>query len=55
MVPSFKYVGPHDAVDLQGYGVVERDGIAENVNPDVAAGLDGQADWELLPVLKKKD
>jgi hypothetical protein len=52
MSRKFKYVGPHDAVDIPGVGTVEH-GHQVEVESDVAAGLDGQADWEHVPDPKR--
>ncbi len=52
MSRTFKYVGPHDAVEIHGVGVVARNAEV-TVEPDVAAGLDGQADWEHIPDPKR--
>lgn len=46
---SFKYVGPHDAVDLDGVGVVKSGATVDIEDPGISAGLDGQADWEHIP------
>lgn len=45
---KFKYVGPHDAVEIPGVGTVEH-GHQIEVESDVADGLDGQEDWEHIP------
>lgn len=45
---KFKYVGPHDAVDIPGVGTVERGHSAE-FDADRSAGLLGQSDWEHIP------
>lgn len=42
---KFKYVGPHDAVDLDGHGSVEH-GKTVEVTGDAAQSLDAQADWQ---------
>lgn len=42
---KFKYVGPHDAVDLVGVGTVAHDGEVE-VSGAVAKSLDAQATWQ---------
>ena len=41
---KFKYVGPHDAVDLVGVGTVGH-GEEIEVSTPVAKSLDEQADW----------
>lgn len=57
---KFKYVGPHDAVDLDGHGTVEREHGRVEVFGAVAESLDAQADWQRVdrpkprkPVAKK--
>ena len=53
MSRKFKYVGPFDEVEIAATGqVVQRGHQVEIEDPDVSAGLDGQADWE--PVVDKK-
>jgi hypothetical protein len=42
---KFKYVGPHDAVDLAGVGNDIKRGDEVEVPPAVAKSLDAQADW----------
>lgn len=44
-MPKFKYVGPHDEVELIGAGVVKRDEVI-----DVPPGIDltGRSDFELV-------
>ena len=42
---KFKYVGPHDAVDLPGVGTVER-GRQIDVTGAAAESLDAQTDWQ---------
>ena len=42
---KFKYVGPHDAVDLVGVGTVEN-GHQIEVTGAVAESLSKQADWQ---------
>lgn len=42
---KFKYVGPHDAVDLSGHGVVEN-GAEVEVTGDPAKSLLSQSGWE---------
>lgn len=42
---KFKYVGPHDAVDLVGVGTIQR-GKTADVSGAVAKSLDSQADWQ---------
>jgi hypothetical protein len=42
---NYKYVGPHDAVDLVGVGTVEQ-GHEVEVSGDVARSLDSQSDWQ---------
>lgn len=44
----FRYVGPHDAVDLPGVGTVKRGQLVE-LEPELSRGLDGQATWEHVP------
>lgn len=44
-VPRFKYVGPHDAVDLDGVGTV-RHGVAFTAPAPVAASLKGRDDFK---------
>lgn len=48
---KFKYVGPHDAVDLVGHGTVER-GKTVDVSGADAASLSKQADWQKVAPLK---
>lgn len=44
---EFKYVGPYDEVEVGPYAVlVVQDGIFETADPDLIAGLEGQANWE---------
>lgn len=42
---KFKYVGPHDAVELDGHGLVEH-GHQVEVTGAVAESLSKQADWQ---------
>jgi hypothetical protein len=42
---KFKYVGPHDAVDLVGVGTVEH-GAEIEVSAAVAKSLDEQSTWQ---------
>lgn len=42
---KFKYVGPHDAVDLVGVGTVAHGDEAE-ASGAAAKSLDAQADWQ---------
>lgn len=42
---KFKYVGPHDAVDIPGVGTVKH-GETVTVDDKRGAGLAGQAGWE---------
>ena len=42
---KFKYVGPHDAVDLVGHGEV-KNGKTVDVTGDAAKSLDEQSTWE---------
>lgn len=42
---KFKYVGPHDAVDLDGHGTVEH-GHQVEVTGAAAESLSRQADWQ---------
>lgn len=49
----FKYIGPHDAVDLTGVGTVEHGHTVEVEDPEISKGLEGQADWEHIPDPKK--
>ena len=46
----FKYVGPHDAIDLEGVGRVEQGHSVDIEDAATSAGLDGQADWEHVPM-----
>ena len=52
---KFKYVGPFDAVDLDGHGVVER-GHQVEVTGAAAESLDAQTDWQRVdsPQPRKK-
>lgn len=54
---KYKYVGPHDEVelnDLQGgvVGLVKRNHTIEVHDPEVADSLDAQADWQHVPARK---
>ncbi len=49
---QFRYVGPHDAVDIPGVGTITR-GEAREFDPERSAGLTGQADWEHIPDPKR--
>ena len=51
---KFKYVGPYDAVEIPGFGVVERGHMAE-FDPERSEGLQGQADWEHVPDSKRSE
>lgn len=51
---KFKYVGPHDAVDLVGVGTVQQ-GCEVEVSGDVARSLDGQSDWQRVKPRQPKD
>lgn len=42
---KFKYIGPHDAVDLVGVGTVAH-GAEVEVSGAAAKSLDAQADWQ---------
>lgn len=46
-MPRVTYQGPHDAVDLRGYGSVKR-GQTVTVSAAVAKSLDAQADWKTV-------
>ena len=50
----FKYVGPHDEVDLIGVGTVARDSEVEVSGP-VATSLAGQTDWERVDKPKPRN
>ena len=52
---KFKYVGPFDAVDLDGHGVVEH-GHQVEVTGAAAESLDAQTDWQRVdkPQSRKK-
>lgn len=50
---KFKYVGEDDR-DVPALGLTVKKGDVVDVeNPDISAGLDGQADWE--PIRAKKE
>jgi hypothetical protein len=42
---KFKYIGPHDAVDLVGVGTVKR-GESVEATGAVAVSLGAQGDWQ---------
>lgn len=46
-MPRVTYQGPHDAVDLRGYGSVKR-GQTVTVAAAVARSLAAQADWKTV-------
>lgn len=50
---KFKYVGPHDAVDLPGVGTVER-GHQVEVTGAAAESLTKQTDWQRVAPPKKR-
>jgi hypothetical protein len=53
-VKKFKYVGPHDAVDLDEIGTVERGHTIEVEDPEVSARLEEQPEnWEHKPDPKR--
>lgn len=43
---KFKYTGPHDAVDLDGHGSVERERGRVEATGAEAESLDAQSDWQ---------
>ncbi len=47
---QFKYVGPHDAVEVYGLGVVERGHTVDVFDTAISAGLSDQPDnWQHIP------
>jgi hypothetical protein len=48
-VKQFKYVGPHDEVDIPALGVVVAQGRTVQVPTDLVEGFEGQAVWEHIP------
>ena len=50
---KFKYVGPHDQIDLIGSGTVSRGGVVDVVGP-VAASLAEQGDWQRIAAPKPR-
>lgn len=50
-MPKFKYVGPHDEVELIGAGVVKRDEVI-----DVPPGIDltGRSDFEVVDLAEAR-
>lgn len=50
---KFKYVGPHDAVELDGHGTVER-GHQVEVTGAVAESLSKQDTWQRVAPPKKR-
>lgn len=50
---KFKYVGPHDAVDLVGVSTVAH-GESVEVSGDAAKSLDAQADWQRVAETKTR-
>lgn len=50
---KFKYVGPHDAVDLVGVGTVEH-GDQVEVTGEAAESLSRQADWQRVDKPKSR-
>lgn len=51
-MPSFKYVGPYEEVEVNHIGLVKQGETVDVQDEDVAAGLKGQEIWE--PVRAKK-
>lgn len=48
-MPSVRYIGPHDEVDLPTLGLFCKSGDVIEVSDDVVAGLADQTSWELVP------
>lgn len=47
---QFKYLGPFEEVEVNGVGVVKQGATVEVHDPEVSAGLEGQADsWQHVP------
>lgn len=51
-VARFKYVGPHDAVDLVAVGTVRRD-VPFTAPAPLAASLKGRDDFAAVPTKKE--
>jgi hypothetical protein len=49
-VKQFKYVGPYDEVEVPALAAFVKQGEVLQVDdPEIAAGFDGQEQWEHIP------